>query len=156
MWLTVIILLGSLVLLYLGAEWLVKGASRLALSFGVKPLIIGLTVVSFGTSAPELFSSLVAVFQHDSGSIAIGNVIGSNIFNIGWILGLSAILAPLAIHSDVIRREAPLNIGVTLLFLWLMQDGLIAQLDGFLLLGCFSGISSCSGTMQRGDVRMTN
>lgn len=137
MLLSITILILSVVLLYYGAEWLVKGASRLALSLGVKPLIVGLTIVSFGTSSPELLSSLVAVFGHGSGSIAVGNVIGSNVFNIGWILGLSALLTPLAIHSDLIRREAPINIAVTGLLLFLMWDGVLSQFDGLLLFACF-------------------
>ena len=134
---SILILLVSMALLYYGAEWLVKGASRLALTLGIPPLVIGLTVVSFGTSAPELLSSLAAVVLHGSGSIAIGNVIGSNIINIGWILGLSALITPLVIHSDIIRREAPINILVIILLVGLMWNGTLSRLEGWILFGTF-------------------
>ncbi len=136
---SILILLVSMALLYYGAEWLVKGASRLALTLGIPPLVIGLTVVSFGTSAPELLSSLAAVLLHGSGSIAIGNVLGSNIVNIGWILGLSALITPLVIHSDIIRREAPINILVIVLLVGLMWNGTLSRLEGWILLGTFAG-----------------
>ena len=80
--------------LYLGAEWMVGGASRLAVNVGIRPIVVGLTVVAFGTSSPELAVSLIAVFEQSDG-IAIGNIIGSNIANIGLILGVSALVKPL-------------------------------------------------------------
>ncbi len=89
--------------LYAGAEWLVRGASHLALLFGIKPIVVGLTVVAFGTSSPELVVSLSAVLKKSEG-LAIGNIIGSNIANIGLVLGLSALVSPLKIELSLLRR----------------------------------------------------
>lgn len=128
----IFILIGS-TFLYFGAEWLVIGASRLAMRLGVRRLIIGLTVVSFGTSAPELVSSLFAQLFLGSGNVAVGNVVGSNIYNIGLVLGLSAVLCPMAIHSTLVRREVPINIIVSVLFLLMMWGGVIGRFEGVLL-----------------------
>ncbi len=125
------ILLG-LVLLYFGAEWLVKGASSLARRFGVSPLAIGLTVVAFGTSMPELFVSAGAALS-GNGSIAIGNVVGSNIANIGLILGIAAMINPPRIHLQVLRLDLPLVTGATLLAILLMTGGQITRWEGGLL-----------------------
>lgn len=99
------ILLG-LVLLYVGAEWLVKGAAGLARAFGVRPLVVGLTVVAYGTSAPELVVSTLAALE-GRGAIAVANVVGSNIANIGLILGLTALISPPVVDRALIRREVP-------------------------------------------------
>lgn len=137
MLISILFMLLGIALLYYGGEFLVKGSSRLALHLGIRPLIIGLTVVSFGTSAPELFTSLAAQIFRDSSNVAIGNVIGSNIYNIGLVLGLSAILAPIAVHSSFIRREIPICIGASCLILLLMRDDLIGRIDSIILLVSF-------------------
>ena len=124
----------GLVALVAGAEMLVRGASRLAFSFGVSPLVVGLTVVAFGTSAPELAVSInaVAAGQVD---IAIGNVVGSNIFNVLFILGLAAIITPLVVAAQIIRQEVPIMIAASLLLLALAWDGAVSRMDGAVLFG---------------------
>lgn len=126
----------SLIGLYFGAEWLVKGSSRLARTLGVKPIVIGLTIVAFGTSTPELVVSLLAALKKSSG-IAIGNIIGSNIANIGLILGISALISPLKVELSVLRRELLVMIGVALLFVLMLLDQKIGFWDGLIL---FSGL----------------
>ncbi|MEQ1631931.1 MAG: sodium:calcium antiporter, partial [Planctomycetota bacterium] len=93
----------GLVALVIGAELLVRGSSRLALSFGVSPLVIGLTIVAFGTSAPEVAVSVGSALKGNS-DIAIGNVVGSNIFNVLFILGASALITPLVVHAQILRQ----------------------------------------------------
>lgn len=117
-----------------GAELLVRGASRLALLFGISPLVVGLTVVSFGTSAPELAVSVQSAWSGQV-DIAIGNVVGSNIFNVLVILGLSALVVPLVVHQQLIRQEVPIMIGVSLLLWGLAIDGGIGRGEGLLLAG---------------------
>jgi cation:H+ antiporter len=131
--LTFILFLAGLVLLVGGAELLVRGASRLAAIFGIPPLIIGLTVVAIGTSSPEI---AVALQSSASGQadIALGNIIGSNIANVLLILGLAALVAPLAVPQLLIRQDVPIMIGTALLVLLLGLDGLLGWLDGLLLL----------------------
>ena len=122
----------GLVLLVVGAESLVRGASRLATLLGISPLVVGLTVVAFGTSSPELAVSMQASMSGQT-DIAVGNVVGSNIFNILFILGLTAAIAPLIVHQQLVRLDVPILIGVSLLF-WLMaSDGQIGRADGLLL-----------------------
>ena len=123
----------GLVALVWGAQWLVQGASRLASSFGVSPLIIGLTVVSVGTSLPELLVSVTAAIQGING-VSLGNVIGSNIANIGLILGLTAVITPLQVHHSMIRREIPIMIGVSVGIFVLALNGHLGQLEGLGLL----------------------
>ena len=108
--------IGGLVLLYFGAEWLVKGASDIALKLGVSPLVVGLTVVAFGTSAPELLVCLDANANGSSG-MALGNIIGSNICNIALVLGFAALITPIVISKQIIKRELPILIVATLVFL---------------------------------------
>jgi cation:H+ antiporter len=127
--------LGALVL---GAELLVRGASRLALAFGISPLVVGLTVVAFGTSAPEMAVSVQSAWSGQV-DIALGNVVGSNIFNVLFILGLSALIVPLVVHQQVIRQEVPVMIGVSLLLWALAADGGIGRWEGFLLAGLVAG-----------------
>jgi cation:H+ antiporter len=122
----------GLVALVAGAELLVRGASRLALAFGISPLVVGLTVVAFGTSAPEMAVSVGAVLG-GSTDLALGNAVGSNVFNVLFILGLAALITPLAVHVQVIRQEAPILIGGALLLLVLSLDGRIALFDSALL-----------------------
>ncbi|WP_417777914.1 calcium/sodium antiporter, partial [Stutzerimonas xanthomarina] len=131
-------LIGGLVLLVAGAEALVRGAAKLASRFGIPPLIIGLTVVAFGTSAPETAVSVQASLN-GSGDIAVGNVIGSNIANILLILGLSALIAPLVVSRQLIRLDVPVMIGAGLLCYGLAWNGSISRLDGILLLVALLG-----------------
>ena len=119
----------GLVLLYFGAEWLVRGSSELAIRFGISPLVVGLTVVAFGTSAPELVVSVKANLD-GSGGMAIGNVVGSNICNIALVLGVGAVIFPLGIKRQVVRREMPVLLGSTLVFLLMIKDGVIGRLEG--------------------------
>lgn len=131
----VLLLSVGLILLYFGAESLVRGSSRLALRLGVTPLVVGLTVVAFGTSAPELVVSVKASFAHQEG-IALGNVIGSNIFTIAVILGLTALIQPIRIQRQLVRFDGPLMIGVTLLcILFFLNDRLARWEAGILFLG---------------------
>lgn len=127
-------LLIGLFLLYFGAEWLVKGAAGLGLNLGVRPLVIGLTVVAYGTSMPELVVSGAAAFQ-GRGAIAIANVIGSNIANLGLILGITALIAPVAVEGTLIRREVPVLVVATLLVPLVLYDGTVSRADAALLLG---------------------
>jgi cation:H+ antiporter len=129
---TVVLFLAGLGLLVLGAEWLVKGASRLAAAAGVSPLVIGLTVVAFGTSAPETAVSVKSALAGQA-DIAVGNVVGSNIFNVLFILGASAAITPLVVASQLIRLDVPVMIGVSLLMLLLAGDGSIGRLDAAVL-----------------------
>ncbi|MGB9737778.1 MAG: sodium:calcium antiporter [Chloroflexus aggregans] len=126
------LLIGGLIFLSIGGELLVRGASRLAVLVGISPLVVGLTVVAFGTSSPELAVSIQAGLAGKS-DIAVGNVIGSNIFNILFILGACALISPLIVAVQLIRREVPLMIVISLLFAGLALDGVIGWLDGFLL-----------------------
>jgi len=123
----------GLVLLYFGAEWLVKGAAGLARSFGVPALIVGLTVVGYGTSAPEMTVSVIAAIRGSSG-LALGNVIGSNIANLGLILGMTALVAPPRTDGRLIRREMPLLLLTTAALPLLLRDGSIGRFEGILLL----------------------
>lgn len=134
----VILFIAGLVTLLAGAESLVRGASRIALSFGVTPLVVGLTIVALGTSSPELAVSIGAVLAGNS-DLAIGNVIGSNIFNVLVIVGLSALAAPLVIHAQVVRQEVPIMIGAALLLAVVILDARLGRLDGALLLALLSG-----------------
>lgn len=133
-----LLLLAGLAVLTFGAELLVKGASRLAAAFGLSPLLIGLTVVAFGTSAPELAVSVGAAWQGQP-DLAVGNVVGSNIFNVLAILGLSAIVAPLAVDRQLIRWDVPLMVGASLLVWFMCQDRSISRLEGGLLFGLLLG-----------------
>jgi cation:H+ antiporter len=127
-------LVAGFVLLVAGAEALVRGASRLAAAFGVSPLVIGLTVVAYGTSTPELAVSAIAAAEGTT-DIALGNAVGSNIFNVLLILGLSAAIAPLLVSQALVRRDVPLMIGVSILAWLLALDGGIGRIDGAVLLG---------------------
>jgi cation:H+ antiporter len=119
-------LLAGLVLLYFGAEWLVAGAAGLARSLGMRPLIVGLTVVAFGTSAPELVVGVSASLG-GQGAIALGNVVGSNIANLGLILGMTALIMPPAVDPQVLRREVPVLLATTLLVPLVFVDGVLAR-----------------------------
>jgi cation:H+ antiporter len=125
----ILYLISGLVLLFLGAEGLIRGSSNLAIKIGITPLVVGLTVVAFGTSTPELVVSLKAALLGNS-SISLGNVVGSNIANIALILGVAALIRPLDVHAKVIMREIPIMIGISILLLLLLIDGELGFIDG--------------------------
>lgn len=133
---TIVFLIFGLVLLVGGAEFMVRGAARLAGAAGISSLVVGLTVVAFGTSAPELAVSVMAAFNGGS-DLALGNVVGSNIFNVLLILGLSAVIVPLVVAQQLVRLDVPVMIGVSVLLYVMGLDGNIGRLDGLLL---FSGV----------------
>ena len=133
---TFVYIVAGLVLLVAGAEVLVRGAAKLAAQFGIPPLIIGLTVVAFGTSAPETAVSVQAALD-GSGDLAIGNVVGSNIANVLLILGVTALIAPLLVSRQLIRLDVPIMIGASLVTWALAWDGSLSRTDGALL---FAGI----------------
>ncbi len=123
----------GLVLLVVGADALVSGASRIAQRFGIPPLIIGLTIVAIGTSMPEITVSTTAAISGNS-ELALGNVVGSNIFNVLLILGIAAVILPLSVHVSLIRQEVPVMVGLSLLLLVLVLDGSLSRLEASLLL----------------------
>ena len=131
--LDVLLLVLGIGVLYFGAEWLVRGAARLAGSLGVSPMVVGLTVVSFGTSAPELVVCIEAALTGNS-DLAIGNVMGSNLANIGLILGLTSVVRPLDVQSRVVWREMPIMLLVTLALYPLAADLELTAGDGAVLL----------------------
>lgn len=148
-----LVILGG-VALVLGAHWLVQGASRLAIGVGISPLVIGLTVVAFGTSAPELAVS-VASAATDAPEIAIGNVVGSNIFNILLILGCSAVVTPLIIASRLVRLDIPLMVLASLVTWWFCADGTIGRWEGaglFLALLIYTSWLILSGGEAEEDI----
>jgi cation:H+ antiporter len=129
---TILLLIVGLVLLVLGADWLVKGASRLALSFGISALVVGLTVVAYGTSAPELSVSVMSSIQGKS-EMAMGNIVGSNIFNVLFILGISALVTPLIVAKQLVRLDVPVMIASSVLLIALCLDGTVSRVDGIIL-----------------------
>ncbi len=128
--------LSGFLLLYFSAEWLVKGASSLARNMGLSPIVIGLTVVAFGTSAPELVVCVISSMQGKS-MIVLGNVVGSNICNIGLVLGLAAVFQPIKYSEDVVKREIPLLLGIYVFFFILSLNSIIGRIEGAIL---FAGI----------------
>ena len=141
----------GLVSLVAGAECLVRGASRLAAALGVSPLVIGLTVVAFGTSTPELAVSVQAAWSAE-GDLSLGNVIGSNVFNVLFILGISAVITPLAVAHQLLRLDVPVMIAVSVLTLLLGLDGAIGRLDGALFV---TGMLVYTGWLIRTSRRET-
>ncbi len=131
---TFVTILIGIVILIAGGELLVRYASRLALSVGLPPLVVGMTVVAFGTSAPELMASVYSQWIGEA-SVAMGNVVGSNIFNVFTILGLSALITPLAVDTRLIRYDVPVVIGVSLLVYGFAYSGTIARWEAGLLVG---------------------
>ncbi|EMI52908.1 calcium/sodium antiporter [Rhodopirellula sallentina] len=143
-----LILLG-LIALTIGGEILVRGASTIAALAKIPPLVIGLTVVAFGTSAPELGVSLQAATS-GAADVAVGNVVGSNIFNVLFILGVSGLITPLVVSSRLIRLDVPLMIGASLLVWMFASDGRIGRWDGVVLFVCLLGyIAFCIGMAKR-------
>jgi len=153
MTLSLLALLVGLALLLWSADRFVEGSAATARHFGMPPLLIGMVVVGFGTSAPEMVVSALSAFQGNPG-IALGNAYGSNITNIALILGLTAIISPIAVHSQVLRKELPLLAAVTLLAAWQTRDGQINRIDGLILLVLFGVLMSWTlwqGTRKKAD-----
>jgi len=129
---TILMLLAGLVLLVVGAELLVRGASKIAVITGISPLVIGLTIVAYGTSSPEMAVSIQASLAGQA-DISVGNVVGSNIFNVLAILGLASIISPLPVAQQLIRLDVPIMIGVSVLLLLFSSDGNLNRIEGILL-----------------------
>ncbi len=140
----------GIALLYAGAEALVRGGASIALRLGVTPLLVGLTVISIGTSMPELVVSVGAALD-GLGAVALGNVVGSNIANIALILGLSALIRPMKVQSQLVRLDVPIALGVALLLVALAFDGTLGRLDGLLLTALFVGYIGFSIHQARRD-----
>ncbi|WP_217125344.1 calcium/sodium antiporter [Hydrogenophilus thiooxidans] len=132
------LLIAGLVILSVGADLLVRGGAKLAVRFGISPLVVGLTIIAYGTSAPELAVSVGAALK-ESGAMAVGNIVGSNIVNILIALGLSALIAPVTVHLQVIRQELPVLLGTSVLFAVTALDGTLSPLDGALLTALIIG-----------------
>ena len=146
--------LAGLAALVLGAEALVRGASKLALSFGISPLVVGLTVVAFGTSAPEVAVSIGAALD-GTADIAVGNVVGSNIFNVLFILGLSALIVPLVVDAQIIRQEVPIMIGASVLLLPMLVDTRVGATDAAILLALLIAYTSFLVVQSRRQTQAT-
>ncbi|MDW8362599.1 MAG: calcium/sodium antiporter, partial [Myxococcales bacterium] len=133
MWLDLALLGAGGLLLYFGAEWLIRGAAGIARSFGVPAIVVGLTVVAYGTSAPELVVTTVAALQGSS-DVALGNVVGSNIANLALILGVAAVIYPPRVDVGLGRREVPVLVATTVALPLLLLDGQVSRLEGAVLL----------------------
>ena len=123
----------GLALLCFGGNWLVSGGVNIAKKFRISNLVIGMTIVAYGTSTPELAASVAAAGEHSA--IILGNIVGSNIANVGMVIGIAAILVPLAVRKSVLKKEIPIMLGVSVLLVLISIDGEISQYDGILLLG---------------------
>ncbi len=146
------LLILGLVLLVAGAEFLVRGASRLALGMGISPLVVGLTVVAFGTSSPELAVSMGAAWKGQP-DLVIGNAVGSNIFNVLFILGVSAIITPLVVQQKLVRLDVPIMIG-TCLALWVMSlDGVLSRADAAILCAAMIGYVGLAVIVARREAK---
>ena len=148
--LSAVLLLIGLVMLCFGGNWLVSGGVAIAKKFRISNLVIGMTIVAYGTSTPELAASIAAAGDHSA--IILGNIVGSNIANVGMVIGVAAILAPLAIQKSVLRKEIPIMLGVSALLVLLSIDGELSQYDGILLLiglGIFAVYTFRSALKQR-------
>ncbi len=137
MLLQLIILIVGLFILWGGAELLVRGSSRIAIGLGVRPLVVGLTIVAMGTSSPELAVSMFAALTHTK-DISLANIIGSNIANIGLVVAVSAMIKPLYIEKSIFRSEIPIMLIGTLVFSFMSWDGVISMVDGIILLTGFA------------------
>jgi len=149
---TLVMLAAGLVLLVIGAEYLVRGAARLAAAVGISPLVIGLTIVAFGTSAPEMAVSVGAAWSGQA-DLALGNVVGSNIFNVLLILGVSALITPLVVAQQLVRLDVPLMIAASIVVMLMGLDGRIGRIDGILL---FLAILAYTGFLIRQSRRETS
>jgi cation:H+ antiporter len=146
-------IIGGLVLLVWSADRFVEGAAATARHHGMPPLLIGMVIVGFGTSAPEMTVSALAAWQGNPG-IALGNAYGSNIVNIAMILGLTALLSPINVHSTVLRKELPILTGVTLLAAWQLHDNAVSRLDAMVLFAVFVALMGWmiwQGMRNKGD-----
>jgi cation:H+ antiporter len=144
----------GLALLVWSADRFVEGSASTARHFGMPPLLIGMVIVGFGTSAPEMVVSAISAMQGNPG-IALGNAYGSNITNIALILGVTALLSPIVVHSQVLRKELPILAGITALAAWQVFDGEITRIDALVLLGVFAGLMGWTiwqGMQKRPDV----
>lgn len=141
-------IVAGMVVLVVGAEALVRGGSRLAAAFGIPPLVVGLTIVAYGTSAPELAVSVQAALA-GSGGVAVGNAVGSNVFNTLVILGVSALFGGLVVHQRLVRVDVPLLLGVTALVWWMAADGTLTRVEGALLLAGVVAYSVASYVVGR-------
>lgn len=150
MMLEVVVLAVGVGILYLGAEWLVRGSARIASGLGVSPIVVGLTVVALGTSAPELVVCVLATLE-GSGDLAVGNVLGSNLANMGLILGLTAAVRPLTVAARVVKREVPIMLGITVLLYPLILDLEIGRVDGVVLLVLLSAYLAFIGWTAGGE-----
>ncbi|MBN2337945.1 MAG: calcium/sodium antiporter [Acidobacteria bacterium] len=153
MLIAIVAIVVGLGLLVWSADWFVEGAAALARHFGLPALLIGMVIVGFGTSAPEMVVSAIASMEGNPG-IALGNAYGSNIANIALILGLTALVSPIAVHSSVLRRELPVLAAVTGLAAWQVWDGNITRLDAAVLLLVFGALMAWSireGLQQKTD-----
>lgn len=137
-----------------GAELLVRGAAKLALAWGISPLVVGLTIVAFGTSSPEM-AVTVGAAAAGTDDIAIGNVVGSNVFNVLFILGVSALIAPLVVHAQLIRQEVPIMVGATVLLMVLMVDGKVSRVDGAMLVALLAAYTVFLVVQSRRQTRAT-
>ncbi|NNL59582.1 MAG: calcium/sodium antiporter [Nitrosopumilus sp.] len=149
----ILVVVGGLAMLYFGAEWLVQGSINISNRLKISQLVIGLTVVAFGTSTPELAVSISSAFQGFS-DVALGNVVGSNIVNIGIILGISAVITPIAVSKSTIRKEIPIMIGAALLLSAIIFDGKIDFIDGIILIAGIIGflIFSYKSSKKESDI----
>jgi len=148
--LSAVLLLIGLVMLCFGGNWLVSGGVAIAKKFRISNLVIGMTIVAYGTSTPELAASIAAAGDHSA--IILGNIVGSNIANVGMVIGVAAILVPLAVQKSVLRKEIPIMLGVSALLVLLSIDGEISQYDGTILLiglGLFAAYTFRSALKQR-------
>jgi len=131
--LSAILTVVGLIMLCFGGNWLVSGGVAIAKKFRISNLVIGMTIVAYGTSTPELAASVAAAGEHSA--IILGNIIGSNIANVGMVIGVAAILVPLAVRKSVLKKEIPIMLGVSFLLVLISIDGELSQYDGLLLLG---------------------
>jgi len=147
----------GLALLVWSADRFVEGSATTARHFGMPPLLIGMVIIGFGTSAPEMVVSAISATQGNPG-LALGNAYGSNITNIALILGLTALISPIAVHSQVLRKELPILTGVTFLAAWQLWDGEVTRVDALVLLGVFAGLVTWTirqGMQKKADALAT-
>jgi len=147
----------GLVLLCFGGNWLVSGGVAIARKFRISNLVIGMTIVAYGTSTPELAASVAAAGEHSA--IILGNIIGSNIANVGMVIGIAAIIVPLAVNKSVLRKEIPIMLGVSILLVLLSIDGELSKYDGILLLaglGVFAYYTFKDAMKQRAENKEEN
>lgn len=132
MLLTSLLMVVGFVLLYFGAEWLIRGGVKIALRFGLTPLVVGLTIVAFGTSSPELVVSINASLSN-SGDLAVGNIVGSNICNIALILGLAAVIRPVIVDIQLLRFDVPVVLVASVVLFLFLMDGALGRIEGLIL-----------------------